>query len=117
MIIALERATFRRLPLPSDTDSTAASSNSTGTSAEDLNTNLLLSRALDRAPAGFPWAEVGWKGTLLSTLVGGPGFAVGMHAARGEEEEGWRCRREWREVEGSIKGASNGKVIEGKKTI
>ena len=52
-------------------------------------------RAITAAPAGIPGAEVGW-GVLLSTFIGGPGFALLLWWSRGEEEAGWKSRRAFR---------------------
>ncbi|KAK0536839.1 hypothetical protein OC842_001852 [Tilletia horrida] len=61
--------------------------------------DLECERAIARAPAGHPIVELGIKGTTIATLLGGPGLAAAFWWARGEEEAGWKARREWREIQ------------------
>ncbi|KAL9936189.1 hypothetical protein V8E36_005031 [Tilletia maclaganii] len=69
------------------------------TGREPGKLELECEAAIARAPAGYPIVEIGWKGTALAALLGGPGLAACFWWARGEEEAGWKSRREWREVQ------------------
>lgn len=87
LLVLSERLTWR---------SSSARDPLTGAARPALD--LECERAIARAPAGQPYLERGWKGTALSTLLGGPGFAAAMWWARGEEEAGWKARKAWRET-------------------
>ncbi|KAK0548805.1 hypothetical protein OC845_003424 [Tilletia horrida] len=69
------------------------------TGQERSKVDLECEKAVARAPAGHPILELGVRGTVLALLLGGPGLAAGFWWARGEEESGWKARREWREVQ------------------
>ncbi|CAD6937329.1 unnamed protein product [Tilletia controversa] len=69
------------------------------TGAQPSKVDLECEKAVARAPAGHPIAEVGLKGTAFALLLGGPGLAACFWWARGEEEAGWKSRKEWREIQ------------------
>jgi len=54
--------------------------------------------ALARAPAGSPTLETNALVQSLAALLLGPGAAMGLWWAHGEERAGWMARRSWRET-------------------
>ncbi|KAE8212855.1 hypothetical protein CF327_g3540 [Tilletia walkeri] len=114
-LIAIERLTFRasassiktvpntnvprntKTMVTTVTEQTARAHPFTGQMPSKVD--LECEKAVARAPAGHPVAEVGWKGTAFAFLLGGPGMAACFWWARGEEEAGWKARREWREIQ------------------
>ncbi|PWN48860.1 hypothetical protein IE53DRAFT_388943 [Violaceomyces palustris] len=86
-LVALERTTFR---------CKAASHPLSGAPKPQLQVEC--ERAIERAPAGHVWLETTVTGLLLASIVAGPGFAAGVWWASGEEEQGWKARKAWREA-------------------
>lgn len=72
--------------------------------------------AIAAAPAGHPASETGLLGSSLVALLAGPGTAMSLWWAHGEERDGWLARRAWRETQAvAAKTISEGKVAaEGK---
>lgn len=65
--------------------------------------------AIAKAPAGSPSVETGKLEGLLVGLVAGPGAALGLWWAHGEERAGWTTRRAWRET-AAVSGAAVAKA-------
>lgn len=73
--------------------------------------------AIAKAPAGSPAVETEALWNVLIGVLGGPGAALGLWWAHGEERAGWITRRAWREtaaVSGAA-GAASATVVAPKK--
>ncbi|CEH18560.1 hypothetical protein CBOM_05287 [Ceraceosorus bombacis] len=55
--------------------------------------------AIAAAPAGHPATETGLLGNNLVAILAGPGTAMSLWWAHGEERDGWLARRAWRETQ------------------